>query len=61
MNFISFAKKEMGLTNQLFGLSNGINQAIENKCKVVVIDKFLCDYNKNKNKNISDILNLLGY
>lgn len=58
MNFISFAKKEMGLTNQLFGLSNGINQAIENKCKVVVIDKFLCDYNQDKYKNISDILNL---
>ena len=54
MNFISFAKKKMGLTNQWFALSNGISEAIENKCKVVVIDKFLCDYNQDKYKNISN-------
>ena len=48
MNFISFANKKMGLTNQWFCLSKGINQAIQNGSKVVVIDKFLCDYNMDK-------------
>ena len=58
MNFISFAKKESGLTNQWFCLSSGINQAIQNESKVVVIDKFLCDYNLDKYINISNILDL---
>ena len=58
MNFISFAKKKMGLTNQLFAISNGINQAIKNKCKVVVIDNFLSDFNSDTYTNISSILDL---
>ena len=58
MNFISFAKKKMGLTNQWFCLSTGINQAIQTGSKVVVIDKFLCDYNLDEYINISNILDL---
>jgi len=58
MYFISFTVKGMGLTNQLFALGNGIDKAIKNKCNVVVIDKFLCDYNKDYYVNISSVLDL---
>lgn len=58
MDFISFSQMGMGLTNQLFALANGIDKAIKNKCNVVVIDKFLCDYNSNKYIHISNILDL---
>ena len=58
MNFISFTNKNMGLTNQLYVLSNGIDQAIKNQCKVVVIDKFLCDFSLDKYMSISNILDL---
>jgi len=58
MNFISYANKKMGLTNQLFCLSRGINEAIQNRSTVVVIDNFLCDYNLDKYTNISNILDL---
>lgn len=56
MYFISFSKKKMGLTNQLFSLSNGIDEAIKNKYNVVVIDKFLCDYSIDKYINYNNIL-----
>ena len=56
--FLAFAKKGMGLTNQLFALSNGIKEAIKNGCKVVVIDQFLADYSTDEYMNIQDILDL---
>jgi hypothetical protein len=47
----------MGLTNQWFCLSSGINQAIQNGSKVVVIDKFLCDYDPDEYiLNLYDII-----
>jgi len=58
MDFISFSQMGMGLTNQLFSLANGIDKAIKNKCNVVVIDKFLCDYNSHEYIHISNILDL---
>ena len=48
----------MGLTNQMFSLSNGIDEAIKNNCNAVVIDTFLCDYSINKYTNISNVLDL---
>lgn len=58
MYFISFSGRNMGLTNQLFALSKGINDAIKNNCNVVVIDQFLCDYNNDKYIPITNVLDL---
>jgi len=58
MRFISFARGHMGLTNQLFALSTGINDAIKNKSNVVIIDQLLCDYSKDKYIHISNVLDL---
>tara|TARA_B100000073_G_scaffold142446_1_gene117199 strand:- start:318 stop:1409 length:1092 start_codon:yes stop_codon:yes gene_type:complete len=58
MYYLSFSTKSMGFTNQIFALLNGISHAIENNCQIIVIDKFLCDYSKNKYENISKILDL---
>jgi len=58
MYFISFTRKRLGLTNQLFILSTGIKDAIKGKSKVVVIDKFLCDFNADIYENISNVLDL---
>ena len=58
MYFFSFSEKKMGLTNQIFALSNGINNAIKNNYKVVVIDRFLTDYNEDNYINISNVLDI---
>lgn len=48
----------MGLTNQLFTLSKGIHDAIDDRCNVVVIDRFLCDYSNHEYVRVSDVLDL---
>ena len=58
MYFLSFAKANMGLTNQLFALAKGINDAINNNYNVVIIDHFLCDYNNDQYMHISNVLDL---
>ena len=58
MEFISFARKEMDFSDQLFTMIKGINYAINKKSSAIILNTFLCDYSKDYYTPISNILNL---
>ena len=47
-----------GLCNQLFALTTGIILALQKGFKIIIVDSFLNDYNRNSVTPISEIINL---
>uniref|UniRef100_A0A6C0L033 Uncharacterized protein n=1 Tax=viral metagenome TaxID=1070528 RepID=A0A6C0L033_9ZZZZ len=59
MEFITFAKREIYFSDQLFKMIKGISSVIQQKgSNLIVLDTFLCDYDKNYYTPISNIFNL---
>jgi hypothetical protein len=56
--YIRIGFNNAGFTNQIFYLITGIIKAYKTDCKVVVVDNFLNDINKNKYTPISEIFNI---
>jgi len=59
MEFITFAKGEMNFSDQLFKMIKGISSVIQQKrSNLIILDTFLCDYDKDYYTPISNIFNL---